>query len=161
MNARSKILLVMMMSAFVFAFATGCGDDSDADGEDSDASATTVTTSSLSKAAFIKKANAVCEQERTKILNSTAPLPKGVMAVYVPAYESLIVGVRDLGAPSGDEAEVEAFLAAMQEDTESLEKLAPKVKSFGETEDPFKDSAALAKKYGLSRCTFYARYNVS
>jgi hypothetical protein len=153
LNARLPTLLVAILA--VTGLAAGCGGSSDAD---EGGASTTVTASSLSKAAFIKQANAICERERSLIINSKVPLPKAAATVYVPAFESIVVDVQDLGAPRGDEAEVEAFLGAMQEDTETLEERSSSIKTFAEIEGPFKDSAALAKKYGLSLCVFYARF---
>lgn len=146
---RAKLLKSTIALLSVGLLVAGCGSSGDS---------TTVTTSSLSKQAFTKKANAICERNRNEIVAATGEIPEAIEVAYVPAFESLVEEIRELGAPKGSEAEVEAFLTAMEEDTQTLEEKQGSLSTFQEVEKQFKGSAAAAKKAGLSRCTFYAYF---
>ena len=155
MSARLMLLLGGTMA--IAAFALGCGGS---DGGDSSEASTTVTSSSLSKAAFAKKANTICEKGRERIIGyPSASLSKSIELGYVPAYQGIVEEIQALGAPKGGEAEVEAFLSAMQSDAAALEENKASITAFSETEPYFKSSAAAARKAGLARCTFYANFS--
>lgn len=151
MTARSMMLLVVATA--IAAIVAGCGGGGD--------EATTVTTSSLSKPAFVKEAEAVCEKARGKIIASSQTLPEGISSTIVPALEGMVGEIRELGAPSGDEREVEAFLETMQQESEALTEKQASISSFPEVEEEFKTSGGLAQKYGMPKCAFYARFTSS
>lgn len=127
---------------------------------------TTVTTSALSKAQFVKKANAICRREREELLTglgtyfnehkSKGKSPAETFAdanraVYLPIIEADIAKIRALGAPDGDEEEIEAFLEAQQEGVEELGEQ-KEVKSRFQIEAIFKPAGDLAREYGLKDC---------
>ncbi len=147
MSAKLLKSMIALLSAGLLVAGCGSSDDS-----------TTVTTSSLSKPAFVKKANSICERSRNEIIGASGEISEAIEVAYVPAFEGLVEEVRELGAPKGSEAEVEAFLAAMEEDTQTLEEKQGSLSTFQDVEKQFKGSAAAAKKAGLSRCTFYAYF---
>jgi len=152
LNARLPMLVAIVA---VLALVAGCGSGDDEGGS------VEVTASSLSKPAFVKEASAICERARGKLVAIKQPLPKAIPATVLPAMESMVEEISELGAPSGDEAEVEAFLQAMQQETESLDEKQASISSFGKLEEEFKTSGGLAKKYGMPKCAFYARFSTS
>jgi hypothetical protein len=140
------------ISAALVLLVGGCGG-----GDDS-------TTASLTKAQFVQKGNALCkerEQERVEAVQSEIKTlkPGGsfsdaeqtalVVDVMVPNYEKVIANVGSLGAPEGDEAEVEEILAAMEKGLKDL-KADPEEAIF--TTAMLGDANELAVKYGLSNC---------
>lgn len=153
-------MMLLVAATAIAAIAVGCGGDDDGGGDAT--AATTVSTSSLTKEQFVKQANAICERERDKILNSeTATFEKAVTVDLVPAFESIVDELRALGAPQGDAATIEAYLDAMEEDIGSLEDKRRTISSFEEVEPLFKVSGTLAHKYGISNCAFYSDFSAS
>lgn len=132
----------------------GCGSGS---GESS--------TSSISKAVFIKKTDAVCkrgngrmeiafahflEANRNVKRPSKADYEALVGKVLVPNVNREIKEIRAFGAPSGDEDRVGDFLEALEEGIEVAERN-PKV-VVSSSEAVFGIPSRLAKEYGLEVC---------
>ncbi len=137
------------------ALGGGCGGDDDSGVE--------ITTSSLSKDAFVKKANAICARGREQALSfvrrsASGPesriVAKGVEEDVVPAFRQVAADLEALGAPKGDEATIEALVEAMNEGTDKLENGSPV--SLAALAPPFEPSAKLARDYGIAGCA-YAR----
>jgi hypothetical protein len=141
--------------------AAGCGGSG---------SATTVTSSSLSHAEFAKKANAICVRERGDMLQRLESYVKqhaskeesnpelfadAARAVLLPTIETDLVKIRKLGAPAGDEARVEAILAAQQQAVDAASKRKSLSSRFP-LEAYFKHAAGLARSYGLRSCVNYS-----
>lgn len=164
MNAR----LTMLLIAAVAIMAAGCGGgDSEgtaADGE-GDSAVTTVAASSLTKEAYLKKANAICAEGAFEAVEGEpagggpAPktLPERVETVMVPAFRQVADEVQQLGAPRGDEAKIEAFLAALHEDVDTLEERSSSQKTLAKLQYEFEASSAIAGPYGLYACAYLKR----
>jgi len=140
----------------------GCGGGSD-DGNG-------ITASSLSKAEFIAKADAICAKgqkqvernfgafaKKTKLnvqqvtKNPTKAQVNGLVhAVLIPAIEQEVTEIRALGAPAGDEDKIEAMLDATEEGIATAEDLPRTV--LEETSVAFGVGSRLAKEYGLTVC---------
>lgn len=163
MTARLTLLpLVAMVIAALVAGCGGGGDNSESAGS-SAGSATTVSTSSLTKAQFVQKANAVCERGRQKFLNyrypsnpptSERPFSEAVKVSIAPDLQEVVDGIRDLGAPQGDEPEIEAYLSAMQQGIDTIMEDHASLKTLPEVEASFLASAKLAHEYGAHLCGF-------
>jgi hypothetical protein len=150
------------------ALVAGCGGDDESSSAANDQSdGASVTTSSLDKAAFIKQASAACAKERKSLISeATAYLekpavkkqPEGIAfanmarAVMAPTIEAEIAAVTRLGAPAGDEEEVEAMLAAQQASVEEVKGL-KQAKSLEDIEVHFRDATKLYEAYGFEACT--------
>jgi hypothetical protein len=169
-----EILKVRLTFVLVFVVAIaalvggGCGDDDESSSAANDQSdGASVTTSSLDKAAFIKQASAACAKERKSLVNeATAYLEKPAVkkqpegtavanmarAVMVPTIEAEIAAVTKLGAPAGDEEQVEAMLAAQQVGVEEVKGL-KQAKSLEDIEAHFRDATKLYEAYGFEACT--------
>ncbi len=143
------------------AIATGCG------GGDDSSTTTTVTTSSMTKAQFVKQANKICSSKGDKIVEDVGafqapksaegdPVEIVTKSVMVPGYKKIIAEVQGLGAPKGDEAQVEAFLQAMQKALDEDEaNPAPSLGVlFSKIEQNFRTSGDLARKYGIVECAY-------
>ena len=125
----------------------------------------------ITKAAFIKRADALCERVRTKLVTELTALlqehgatarggsgkalselePEAVGAILVPNYEAELNGMRALGAPRGDEAQISAILVAM-EGVVAEAQAEPLAFSVPASEGPAKHAIAISRKYGLDIC---------
>ncbi len=145
---KGAFLALALALAALLAFA-GCGGDDE--------------TSSLTKAEFTKQANAGCkehEEERGELFEEvTRPLDPNeytkadqeliILEALLPPYERNIENLKSLGAPSGDEQQVEAIIEAMEKSVEKVED--EPIVAIDSTRQ-FEESNALAEKYGLDAC---------
>jgi len=166
-----RFLLVLLLVAALACLALGgCGGGGEASGGDSTASggqAETIETSSLDKAEFIKQADEICAEEAELFLKSITDYmvnhppqsgeseqevaADGVRQTLLPKFQNQIDRVRELGAPAGEEKEVEAILAAMQHAVDSLAKR-KEVALATDIDQEFRPAGRLAIRYGLEHC---------
>ena len=129
-----------------------------------------LSTSSISKAAFIKKLDAICAKGNEKAeanfgayakknnftpadLNkkmSEAEAAELAETVLLPAVKQEVVQIRKLSVPSSDRDRIEAMLDAIEEGIETTERI-PKV-VLEEISVGFGVANRLAKEYGLQVC---------
>lgn len=146
----------------VLAFAVsvaGCGSSSSS-------TTTTETTAAITKAEFIAKGNAICvigdkaqeaeinayakklglkeNQEPTK-----AQKAELVEAVLAPNIQTQIDGVKALGAPSGEEQQVNSALEASQQ---ALNKVKANPELAFAKESPFHAAGQQLHALGLTKC---------
>lgn len=178
------VLLIVVLACG--AVAAGCGDDDGDSGGTAAANGQTsgsenggssgegspggeVTTSSLNKAQFVKRANAICRKRQENLFDKIgAELPESTKNSEKTPSESELAeaastavsdildeqaeAIQSLGAPEGEAEQVEAILAAAEEAAESL--------SGGATSDPDQLSEELmphdevVEEYGLRICAF-------
>jgi hypothetical protein len=153
---RPTTLLAFAISIAVAV--SGCG------GDDSGASGTrTTTTSMLSKAVFVKQANAACLDERAKLPQRLADFKREnsagqrsildmVHAVYLPTIEAQTWRIEELGAPRGDEARVDAILDELRTAVDAVAVI-PNVPSIAAADRHFGLTDRLLRAYGLLSCT--------
>lgn len=122
----------------------------------------------ISDAGFVKQANAICEEGKKQSLGEMSAYVKehsegsnrpnlkalkgAIQAVIVPAIQTQAEEIRALNAPEGDEAKVDAFLAALEEGVETAEEASGS--STAPFAQSFKRSAELAHEYGLDGCAY-------
>jgi hypothetical protein len=127
---------------------------------------TTITMSSIGKVQFVREADAICVKgshqvedaaseylrEHPKALQGKEELDfdKLVQTILVPAVEQELEELRALGAPKGDQGQVEAILVAVEEGREKSEE-DPKPAVVGGSK-AFVKANELAKEYGLELC---------
>ncbi len=143
----------LLAAALIWA---GCGGGGDS---------TEVTASSISKADFVKEADAACKKgeeavqadfktflkENKNIQNPTETDYAGLVeTVLVSNIEQEVEDIRALGAPSGDVDEVEAMLVAREEGIEEAE--AQPKKAVQGNPAGFTKAGKLAQEYGLKVC---------
>jgi hypothetical protein len=136
--------------------AAGCGG-----GSGSSASTTTAGSqgSTISKAAFVAKANAICVKGNASSKAARAKLGPSpteeqivafVRGTEVPAVQAQINAIRALGAPAGDQATVKKMLDLAQAAVGRV-RTVPTILTTGE--DVFEPFAAIAHPYGLTSCS--------
>lgn len=156
-------LTMLLASALLAAAIVGCGGSS-SDGGGSSGSDQTVTTSSLTKAQYIKKASAICtesQQSRQQQYLLYAEQHSGeeeeellahmIPAVVIPGLEKRDAELRELGAPAGEEAQVEEVLDALYRIIEIAKGLngGPPTTEYQRSSD---EALKVTKKYGLAVC---------
>jgi hypothetical protein len=122
--------------------------------------------SSPAKAQFIKRANAACGRERARAFReavsygrkhrseskSASKLVTGLVNdVFLPKVERQNAAIAKLGAPAGDEARIDAFLADQAKGIDEVAGLS-EVKSLDQMERHFAAAGKLARTYGIAAC---------
>jgi hypothetical protein len=142
------------------AVAAGCGGGDDSSGSSSDSSSATT----LTKAEFIKEADAICgdaneqgeteaeefaeENDFTLEKASEEQLEDAVAAVFVPSLNQQAEEIAALGAPEGEEEQVEALTSSLEDAASEIED-DPGVALGG---DALNKPAKLAQELGLKVC---------
>jgi hypothetical protein len=138
--------------------AAGCGGGNDE----------TTTTASITKAQFLKQGNAICAKGNTEIEEgfesffkksnlkkneepSKAEIEEVAETVAVPGVEKQIEGLRALGAPEGEEEQVDEILTAAEEAVEKVEEDPVALLSEGNNA-AFAKVNKMARAYGLTVC---------
>ena len=140
----------------VGVLAAGCGGGDDTSSE---------TSAALSKAEFVKQADAICakgneaiegeveefaEDNDVDIEKPTAEQQEEVIAdVVAPATRQQIEEIAELGVPSGDEEQIEAMIESVETGTDELEE---QPELLLEEKNPLADGSKLARAYGLKEC---------
>jgi hypothetical protein len=139
------------------AFVGGCGG-----GDDSGAVAT-----SISKAAFVKKVDAVCKDGTERMQRAVLKFLKQgreikrpsvdqsvklVGEVIVPSVRQEIREIKALGVPSGDEEKVDAIVGALEEGVETAEN-DPRAVVKGSSDVIFGIAGRIAGEYGITACS--------
>jgi hypothetical protein len=155
-SQRSFIALAGIAAAagLLALVAVGCG--SSADGEDP----------AISKASFVKRADAICvraDREQAAILKSylkkqgalgeTSAAAAGIVEASLP---SVRIEARELAAlpvPKGDEADIGAFVAAIEKAVAEGEDN-PSQMAAEKADGPFAESKKLGREYGFKACAF-------
>jgi hypothetical protein len=151
LSNRTIVLLVgALMTAMLVA--AGCGGDED----------------SLTKAEFVKKANAICtagNEEIEKGIESfiednspggkrltDAQLTEGAEEVLVPSLRKQVDQIADLGTPSEDGEEAEEIVEGAEEALEEVEDEPALAAPQTGDRDPFAEVNKMAREYGLDVC---------
>jgi len=146
-------LIVAVIAAALFAVGCGGSDDSDS------------SASSISKAEFIAKADAICKKgtERmqvaiAKVLKDQPNITKVskdeqlaiVTKVMVPSVSREVKELRALGVPDGDDERVDAMITALEEGVETAER-DPEVVTKS-SDAIFGIASRIGGEYGLTVC---------
>lgn len=153
-----RLIAVVVAVAALAMIVAACGGGSDS----------TETASSISKAEFVKKGNAICAKGEKEVEDgvekfaeknnlsernpaSSKQVEELAEKILVPAVRKQLNELRALGIPSGDEEEVEAIFAAVEEALKETEE-DPSV--FGQEGGvgPFAKANKLSREYGLTVC---------
>jgi hypothetical protein len=145
------IALIGAVMAFA-AVAAGCGSSD----------STTDSTASLSKAEFVKQGNAICAAGNKEINEgfeelsfdekkgpTEAQIEEVAEDTLIPSVSKQIDEVRALGAPSGEEEQVETFLDNAES---ALEEVEEDPSSIAGNKDPFAEVNKEANAIGLVKC---------
>ncbi len=167
MTWRAAIPITVLLALSV---ATGCGDDGGA--------AADTSTSSVTKAELIRKADAICTRSETEFQSQlqgyrarlkaqppTKSQERQIVADYqLPSLQDQVDGIAKLGAPDGEDDQVEAILDGMRavlaegrEDPGAmLGSSSEPWAILGSSSEPLATAADLARKYGFKVC--FGRY---
>jgi ABC-type lipoprotein release transport system permease subunit len=144
MKVRATLALTAVLALGVIAAGCGSGDDDSG-------------TSSLTKSEWIAKADAICQQGNQEIEQAAqqqfgnqkptaAEVQQFATGTALPNTQTQVDKIRALGAPSGDEDQVNHILDTVQAEVD-------KAKAAGDIEDStFAEGNSLAKQYGLKVC---------
>lgn len=150
--SKGAVFAFVGMVAALALFAAGCGSG----GSDS--------TVAVTKAQFIKKVDALCEErekERSNKVNAEAATLKPgenlsdarqtrmVETIIFPSYAKMIENVESVEPPKGDEAEINELIKAMEKAQQKVEA-DPRQAVFSVV--MFEEANELATKYGLKHC---------
>jgi hypothetical protein len=130
--------------------AAGCGDDDDDDGGEE----------SISKEDFVAQGNQICEEGDAEIdaaaeetFGNAEPSQEEVDAFVndsvVPGIQGQIDDLRDLGAPEGDEDELDGIYEDAEAALSDIEADPTLVQG---DQDPFADVSQRLSDYGLTAC---------
>jgi hypothetical protein len=138
------------------AVVAGCGGGDDTNSE---------TSAALTKAEFIKQADAICvkgdkalaseveefaEDNDVDTSKPTEAQQEEVIAEVVAAgTRRQVEEIADLEAPSGDEEKIEAMVESVETGTEELED---QPELLLEEKNPLEEGSKLARDYGLTEC---------
>jgi hypothetical protein len=150
-----KGIATAAVAAIAVIGVVGCGGGSD------DSSSSTSSTA-LSKDEFVKQANEICakgndqiDSAASKTFSGGQPSPQEaqqfVTDTVIPGIQGEIDDIRALGAPAGDEDQVNAILGAAQQGVDAA-KQDPSILEGSQASDPFAQADKLAKDYGLTDC---------
>ena len=148
---KHNALWLLGLAAVTALVVAGCGGGGDDD---------STSTSSLAKPAWIAKADAICQQGNQEIEQAAnehfgkqqgqeptdAQVQQFTDETVIPSVQKQIDQIRDLGAPSGDEDQVNEILDTVQADIDKAKSATTL------PDDPFADGNALATQYGLKVC---------
>ena len=150
---RARLVLALGLLALA-----GCG------GDESEPDFSPVVSEPLSKVAFLRQADQICFSSEAQIEAAAddllgekggpdpAEVERIALNVAVPALEAEVRAIRALGAPEGDEAEVEAILSATERGIEEI-KADPRGLADG-APPGLREAQRLAERYGSSECGF-------
>ena len=150
MRAATAILLAAA------ALLSACG------GEDDEGGFSPVVSDPLSKVEFLRQADEICQSTESRIeaaaddlvTSKQDPKPEEVeeiaIGIVVPALESEVAAIGALGAPEGDEDEIEAILAATEAGIEEIEA-DPQALLDG-VPDSLRKAEELSRAYGSQTC---------
>jgi hypothetical protein len=122
----------------------------------------------VGKAAVIKNADVACRQTRAGLIgeqeaylatHNSEELPQGELVanmtktVLLPKIEAEIEKIRKLGAPAGDEKQVEAILLAQLAGVDEVAGLRA-LETNEALEAPFAEANKMRKGYGFRVCSY-------
>jgi hypothetical protein len=155
-----RVFWLFIIGVFAALIVAGCGGSSDSSTGGGDGS-------SLSKAAFIKKAEAVCEKavfKRNTTMEAAyqresggseerldkATEEKVVLETIVPPMEALAKELDRLGAETGNSSQVEPVVTQLEEANAQVKKSPAGALA---VKDPYVQVKEAAHSYGLTACT--------
>lgn len=166
---RHRTIATLLALAALALLVAGCGSSGGASSSSSgeSSSAGGEGSSSLTKAELIKQGDAICKKGNEDVEGeanefakengidvnkpSTSDQEDVISEVIGPAIMRQAEKIGELGAPSGEEEEVEAVVAAVEAGAEEAEQ-APGSILNGKGGGPFAEANKLASAYGFKVC---------
>jgi len=152
----TRPLVLILIALGVAAAGGGCGAS-----EDAPASTPALAASSLNRAEFAERAEAICSRGRREAIrfqpagtdeSKRDALTNDIEGTLLPSIDGAIGKLYALGAPAEEREQVEALLLAMREAVDTAEGLEPP--TVEGIEDLFARSGKLARRAGLFSCAY-------
>jgi hypothetical protein len=157
---QKQVVSILAGVLLAICVVAGCGSSSSDDA---------ITTTSLSKAEFIKEADAVCTKSGVRLRGDFQAFVSEkeaegageagqqdyaelVSTVIAPNIEREIQEIRDLGAPKGDVGSVTSFIEVTEQGLDRAEAN-PRLVTGGKAGLVFSAGAEQAKAYGFKVCS--------
>ena len=151
-----KPIWIVSIAAVLVAglVAAGCGSSS--------SSSSSTSTVAITKAAFLKQGNAICKKGNQEInavgkkvfsknkKPTQAQMTQFATGTLVPKIQAQISGIKALGAPKGDEAQVNAIVVSAQSALDKGKQNPALLVS--NNNNLFKHTNQLTNAYGLTAC---------
>jgi hypothetical protein len=161
LSVRGRVGLIA--GTLVVLVSSGCGGSGNSGANTDGGQGITVQTGSLSKAQFIKQADAICAKAvgKTRLavqayarqsrssLNDPKIDAKLINTVLLPEYKEEIDRIKALGAPSGDEEKIAAII---EETQQGLREAREDPVEFVNRTSPFHKALRLGEAYGFNSC---------
>jgi hypothetical protein len=156
---KSKRSLAIACLLALAVVAAGCGG-----GDDNGAGAGEVTASGITKAEFIQKADQICSDGVAEIQNrlqvefgTLSGPPTGdqldkVAEIAGGGVKDEVAKIRELGAPAGDEDQIQEFLDAAESGADAIIDNPDQLQGGGEPNADLTKANQLATAYGLKVC---------
>ncbi|HET9162455.1 MAG TPA: hypothetical protein VFN89_03285 [Solirubrobacterales bacterium] len=162
-------MMTLAVIGVLAALAAGCGGGGSSSGSGSEEQASVaVATSSLGRAAYVKKVDAACLKAKKKAFaelgafQQNAPGPKSgpryaanaLKAVMLPIVEAQTAAISETGAPKADKAKIEAIVAGREQAIEEAQELEA-VKTATDYEGFFAKAEKELQQYGVTTCNLH------
>jgi hypothetical protein len=160
MTARSALLPAALLAVVLIGCGGGDGDDG--------ASGATAKGSPLTRAEFVRQANAACAKERAGLRQRVAqferrragrpPTPGADMVhfIFLPTIERQIFRMEELDLPPSEVPRVDALLDAQRFGVDAVAVI-PRVPSIAAAAKHFHKADRLLHAYGLDSCVIGGR----
>ena len=144
-----KAILALTCALAIGVIAAGCGGGDDED---------STTTAEITQADFVAQGNQICAQANAEIDQAgqqlgdsvdEATLESFASDTVVPNVQGQIDDIKALGAPDGQQAQIDAMLAAAQSGVDALTADPSQIKD----DTLFDDANAKADAIGLTECS--------
>jgi hypothetical protein len=150
--------MMLVAGVAIVALASGCGNDEDSSSASNSGEG---GSSALSKAAYVRQANAACLKERGKSFEDAVPpqevrrvedlgTKRAIRALILLIIEAENANLRRLGPSENGEEEFEAMMSSLENALDEARE--EKNKSFDEVEDYFREANRKLRDYGLDKC---------
>jgi outer membrane murein-binding lipoprotein Lpp len=154
-----KMLLPTAASAALLLLS-GCGGSASVD-----TVSTTIPTSSIAKAEFLQRANAICRRGASRLLEevtdyqtkhidelSVKLIPATMRVVIRPELEDEIEQIQALGAPRGGARAIERFFSTLLDELNEI--IGEEATTFSQAEGMLIPAGKIARGYGLDQCRY-------
>lgn len=151
---------VVLTVCLMAVTALGCGGGGSAQDQ------TIAANASLTKAAFVKQATAICDRGKARMVgefqsyqqrakqpvSATDPGIEVIETIFIPRLSEQLEEIRALGAPPKDRAQIETYLVGTREALEQVEDR--KLSANKDLLTTFKSAGAIALDLGIKPCAY-------
>jgi hypothetical protein len=153
-----RALSLLVFTLALSTLSSACGDDG------GEADFVPATAPPVTKAEFVKRANAICKKQRAGLMREVSSYERSHISdkpssyidavhwVFLPAIDEEIMQLEELEKPPKDEKRIEKMIYAQKAALDSVAVI-PEVASVRVAERSFLKPGRQLRVYGLSSCT--------